>query len=558
MFDLIIKDGTLVDGTGNPAVKADVAIIGDRIAKIGNVNGAESIRTIDASGKIVTPGFIDLHTHLDAQIGWDPKMTPSSYHGVTTVLSGNCGVTFAPVSKKNRRFLAEVMEAVEDISADIIMDGLPWNWTSFGEYLDTIETLNPTLNFCGLVGHSAIRLEVMGDRSMDEGAQATDDELARICDLVKKSLEEGAAGFSTSRHLEHKIPDGRCTPGTFANTKETSAIQRAVIEGGGRGTLFQAVPNFTQFNQELEMLKIAAEGGCKVVFTTGGSRTNKVPDFLAEQNARGLEITAACHVRPSYAFFSLARLAPFRTPAWNDLMALPNIPQRLEALQDSAFRDTLVTEASKYGFALGAEAKYIHPLGTGECPNWDMDQQMSLQQIADREGKDPARVFVDRVRQSEGREFFNYWGHVKIPELQWRFMQQPHCIPVLGDAGAHVGMFTDADSTTFLLSELTRNRGIFSLPEAVYRITGKSAKMVGLKNRGELHEGWYADINVIDFDELDCRQPYFVNDLPHSGGRVVTESQGIDLTMVNGEIIIQNGVFTGTRPGQVIREFYRD
>ena len=229
MFDLIIKDGTVVDGTGNAEVKADVAVLGDRIAKIGNLNGANAKRTIDATGKIVTPGFVDLHTHLDAQIGWDPKMTPSSYHGVTTVLCGNCGVTFAPVSKKNRRFLAEVMEAVEDISADIIMDGLPWNWTTFGEYLDTIETLSPTLNFCGMVGHSAIRLEVMGDKSMDEGVQATDKELAQICDLVKRSLEEGAAGFSTSRHLEHRVPDGRCTPGTFADTSETSAIQRAVI-----------------------------------------------------------------------------------------------------------------------------------------------------------------------------------------------------------------------------------------------------------------------------------------------------------------------------------------
>ncbi len=558
MYDLMIKNGTVIDGSGAAGNKADIAVCGDRIAEIGQMNGAKAKRTIDATGKIVTPGFVDLHTHLDAQIGWDPKMTPSSYHGVTTVLSGNCGVTFAPVSKPNRRFLAEVMEAVEDISADIIMDGLPWDWTSFGEYLDTIETLNPTLNFCGMVGHSAVRLEVMGDKSMDQGAQANEEELAQICDLVRRSLEDGAAGFSTSRHLEHKVPDGRCTPGTFASTNETSAIQKAIVEGGGRGALFQTVPNFSQFNEELEILKTAAESGCKVVFTTGGSRTNKVPDFLAEQNAKGLDITAACHVRPSYAFFGLARLAPFRTPAWNDLMDLPTLGERVIALEDAALRDILVAEANEAGFAIGAEAKYIHPLGTGECPDWDMDQQMSLQQIADREGKDPARVFIDRIRRSEGREFFNYWGHVKIPELQWRFMKHPHCIPVLGDAGAHVGMFTDADSTTFLLSELTRNRGIFSLPEAIYRITGKSAQMIGLKERGELRKGWYADLNVIDYEQLNCKQPYYINDFPHNGGRVVTESQGINMTIVNGEIIIENGIFTGKSPGKVIREFHRE
>ena len=205
--DLIIKGGSVVDGTGSEAFQADIAIDGDSITRIGNLTDASAARTIDASGKIVTPGFVDLHTHLDAQVGWDPEMKSSSYHGVTTALIGNCGVTFAPVSKANHRTMAELMEAVEDIAADAIMDGLPWNWTSYGEYLDAVQNLQPALNVVGLAGHSAIRLEAMGDKSMDEGVQATDKELEHICALVKQSVEEGAVGFSTSRFLGHKVPD---------------------------------------------------------------------------------------------------------------------------------------------------------------------------------------------------------------------------------------------------------------------------------------------------------------------------------------------------------------
>jgi N-acyl-D-amino-acid deacylase len=556
--DMIIKNGSVLDGTGAEAIQADIAIDDGRISRIGDVNGAQAGRTIDASGKIVTPGFVDLHTHLDAQIGWEPKMTPSSYHGVTTVLAGNCGVTFAPVSKHNRRFLAEIMEAVEDISADAIMDGLPWDWTSYGEYLDTVESLNPTLNFCGMAGHSPIRLEAMGDKSMDEGVQATDEELEHICRLVRESLEQGAAGFSTSRFLSHKVPDGRNTPGTFSDEKEMTAIQRAIVEGGGKGALFQVAPDMqSRFDVELDMFRTGAEIGCQVLFSGGGGKTTRVPDFLAEQNAKGLRINTACHTRPSYTFFSLARLAPFKTPAWNDLMALPTLEDRVEALNSSELRDKLVKEGNEYGYSYNAEAQYLHPLGTGEVPDWDMDQKMSLQQIADREGEDPIRVYVNRLLQSEGREFFNYWGLARVPEYQWRYMQQPHCIPVLGDAGAHVGLFCDADSTTFLLSDLTRKRGIFTLPEAIYRITGKSAEILGLKERGELREGWHADINIIDYENLNCKQPYYVNDFPHNGGRVVTESTGIDATLVNGEIVIENGVFTGQRPGEVIRDFHR-
>ena len=212
--DTIISGATIIDGTGGEPISADIAIDGERISRIGDLTGVGAGRKIDAEGKIVTPGFVDLHTHLDAQVGWDPEMKSSSYHGVTTALIGNCGVTFAPVSQGNHRLLAELMEAVEDIGANAIMDGLPWNWSSYGEYLDSVQSLKPALNIVGLAGHSAIRFEAMGDKSMDEGVQATPSELEHIKRLVKESVEEGAVGFSTSRFLGHHVPDGRLTPRT--------------------------------------------------------------------------------------------------------------------------------------------------------------------------------------------------------------------------------------------------------------------------------------------------------------------------------------------------------
>ena len=251
-YDLIISGGTLIDGTGADAVKADLAVKNGKIERIGDLSQDSAAETIDATGKIVTPGFIDLHTHLDAQIGWDPLMSSSSFHGVTTAMIGNCGVSFAPCSTENREYLAKLMESVEDISADAILDGLPWDWNSYGEYLDSIERLNPALNVVGLVGHSAVRFEAMGDKSMDEGQQADDQELEHMVQMVKQAVEEGAVGFSTSRFLQHLVPDGRCTPGTWADLRETKAMQEAVVKAGGTGGLYQSANDMaTRFETEL-------------------------------------------------------------------------------------------------------------------------------------------------------------------------------------------------------------------------------------------------------------------------------------------------------------------
>ncbi len=560
---MIISGGTLVDGTGAEPRKADVAVDDGVISRVGDLSEAEAERTIDATGKLVTPGFVDLHTHLDAQIGWDPEMRPSSYHGVTTALIGNCGVTFAPCAEDNRSYLAKLMEAVEDIAADAIMDGLPWNWTSFGEYLDSLQTLRPALNVVGMCGHSAIRFEAMGDKSCDEGVQADERELKRIVELVEESVEGGAVGFSTSRFLGHRVPDGRLTPGTWADERETTAIQKAVVEAGGRGGLFQAAPDMrTRYEIERQMFETGAELGCQVLFSggtgpQGDGGVSSWEDFLGRNNEAGRRITSICHTRPSGSFFGLAQQAFLRTPAWAELMKLPSIAERVAEMKKPEVREKLISEAIENG-GFGQTARILHPMGFGDYPDYDLENQKNLQKLADEAGKDPVEVYVDRLIESEGKELWNLWAFGGALQNQWNYMRLPYVIPMLGDAGAHVGQFTDADSPTFLLGELTRDRGVYTVQEAVHRISGQSAEVLGLKKRGEVREGWHADLNVIDYDELKSCHPEYVNDFPHNGGRLVVKSKGYDATIVAGQVVIENGEYTGNRPGEVIRDFIRD
>jgi len=559
--DLIIAGGTVLDGSGAPGVRADIAVDGGRITRIGDLGDARAAKTIDATGKIVTPGFVDLHTHLDAQVGWDPLLRSSCYHGVTTAVIGNCGVTFAPVAVAHRAKLAKLMESVEDISADAIMDGLPWNWTTYGGYLDALQSLRPALNIVGLVGHSSIRYEAMGERSMDEGAQPSDDELDHIVRMVRESVAEGAVGFSTSRFLGHKVPDGRLTPGTFADARETEAIQRAVVEGGGVGGIFQAAPDFqSRFGTELTMFERGAALGCHVLFSGGAGRSEdggvaRFSEFLERNNDAGRRITGICHTRPSGALFGLAKASPFATPAWKALMRLPTVAEKHAVLRDPAQRAMLISEAKDSGFRV--DPALLHPLGTGATPDYDLDGKSSLAQIAERDGRDAVDVYVDRLLASEGRELFNLWAFGASLGNQWRYMRMKHCVPMLADTGAHVGILIDADSPTFLLSELTRKRGVFTLPDAVHRITGQSAKVLGLRQRGEIRVGWHADLNVIDYDRLETCQPEYVNDFPHNGGRFIVKGQGYSATIVGGRIVTEHGYHTGQRPGQVIREFQR-
>lgn len=307
------------------------------------------------------------------------------------------------------------------------------------------------------------------------------------------------------------------------------------------------------------MFEQGAEAGCQVLFSGGagpdGERLKVMLDYLARNNQAGRRITSICHTRPSGALFGLAKACPFSTPAWGALMQLPTIADRVAELRNPVKRAMLIAEAKQSGFRV--QPSMLHPLGNGQRPQYDLDRKASLAQIAEQSGSDPVDVFVERLLESDGRELFNLWAFGGHLENQWRYMQQEHCVPMLADTGAHVGILIDADSPTFLLSDLTRKRNVFTLPEAVHKITGKSAKVLGLKQRGEIHPGWHADLNVIDYDKLETLHPEFVHDFPHNGGRFIVRSEGYVATLVAGRSIVENGYHTGQRPGQVIREFHR-
>lgn len=579
--DLVIKNGTLIDGSGSEPIRADVIVNDGRITGIGDSGLEKAEQVLDATGRIVTPGFIDAHTHLDAQVGWDPALTSSIYHGITTVLVGNCGVTFAPVSPGNESKLAEIMEGVEDISAKAIMTGLPWSWTGYGGYLDAVQALKPALNIVGLVGHAAVRYDVMGDRAIEHDAVPTDAEIVAIAARVRESVAAGAVGFSTSRLHGHAVPDGRQMPGTFARMKELRAIQQAVVEGGGHGAIFQFVPEINSLGRtmvevfkgadpeilldpsktrEFLVMTAAAEAGCHVMFSGGAlpfgdGCVGILKDFLESSNARGRRITTLIHSRPSGSLLGLAQLPPFKGPAWAALVSLPTLDQRLDALRDPSKRAVLVKEAREFGFRL--PPAQIHPMGVGEKPNYDLDSRASLADLAREAGVDPIELVVDRLIASDGRELFNGWNFGANLEAQWRLMQSANCLPGLGDAGAHVGEIIDADSTTFVLASLARDRGIMTIPKAVHKLTGMPASVLGLKERGQVKEGWHADLNIIDLEALGSTQPVYQHDFPYNGGRFVVQSTGYDATIVGGQVVIQKGELTGQRPGQVIREFLR-
>ena len=556
--DVIIKGGTVIDGTGSAGVRADVAIDADRITAIGDLSAAVADRVIDATGKVVTPGFVDLHTHLDAQVAWDPYMTSSSWHGVTTVLTGNCGVTFAPVAESSRSYLAELMESVEDIPREAILGGLPWDWETFPEYLDSVQRLRPALNVVGLLGHCAVRYHVMGERSMTDEPPTADD-LARMREIAAEAVAGGAVGFSTSRILVHTVPDGRKVPGTFAPIDEYLAVADGMNESGGG--LFQAVLDFdTKFQHELELLRAMARRGGHVLFSGGvGNGNTDAAAFwdktLGDIRANDGQITSVAMTRPSGSLMGLHQVPPVGSSKWRAVMALPTMEQRLAALADAGTRAELIEDGKSRG--TWYDPQYIYPLGPGAVPDYAVDGGDSLAVIAEREGRHPVEVIIDRLLESEGRELFNVWFFNRNRANMPSFLNLDGVCPGLGDAGAHAGQICDADAPTHYLAYWCRDRQITSLPDAIHRLTAKPAAVLGLIDRGTLAVGKHADINVFDPERLQVGYPEYVNDFPNGKGRLRVGATGYAATLVNGEVVTENGANTGARPGRVVREFKR-
>jgi N-acyl-D-amino-acid deacylase len=555
--DLIIRNGTIVDGTGASGFAGDVAVDGDRITAIGDLSSETATREINATGMIVSPGFIDLHTHLDAQVAWDPLLTSSSWHGVTTVLIGNCGVTFAPVKPDDRVFLAEMMESVEDVPREAILGGLSWGWNTYPEYLDALQEMRPALNMVGMVGHCAVRYNVMGERSLgDEVATAAELDRMRAC--VEESVAGGAVGFSTSRILLHTIPDGRYVPGTLAPIDEYLAIADGMNAGGGG--LFQAVNDFaTKPEHEFTLLREMARAGGDVLFSGGpgnGSGTaqiDKMGGFLSDINANVGRMTMATQTRPSGSLCGLAQISPVKGVRWKALMGLPTIPDRVAALKDPAVRAGLVEEGKTKG--LWYDANLIYPLGTGSTPDYSETNGRSVAKRAEELGVHPVDFVIDRLIASDGAELFNTWFFTRNVDGLEQILRFDNVYPGLADTGAHAGQICDADMTTHFLTYWHRTRNLTSLPEAVRKITAMPAGVLGLKDRGTLRVGSHADINVFDINTLESQHPTYANDFPNGAGRLKIRSRGYAATLVNGVVVTEQGENTGHRPGRVIREF---
>ena len=555
--DIVIRGGLIVDGTGSEPYIGDIAVENDAIVAIGKVDG-NGKREIDAKGHAVTPGFVDLHTHLDAQAGWDPDLTPIVWHGVTTALIGNCGVTFAPCKPEDRAYLAGMMESVEDIPSSVILNGLPWNWESYGEYLDSLEKLDPAINLVGMVGHCAIRTYVMGERGVDD--EPTADEINQMAELVGQSVAEGAIGFSSSRLVAHKMPDGRSIPGTFAKTEEMVAIAKAVGENNG---LVQNVLEYSRLDSELAILReqaLAAQ--TRVIFTaphipgTAG-RANAYADTIESMLDEGIDITGLALPR-SFGFLSgLKTNIMFMSPAWRELIAL-DFPERLAAIKNDETRTTLIKEANDMGQgnagpSIDSWVSNFYWLGDGDTPHYTKGADESLPAMAKAADESPAETWLRYMLETNGEALFHVrFGNHDYAAME-EFLKNDWILPSLGDTGAHLTQIIDAGWATFMLSHWHREKGTFTLAETIRMLTSAQARILGFADRGTLAVGMRADINVIDVDKITEGQPSLVRDFPDDTPRLTQKSTGYLATICNGSIIVENGELTGSRAGRVLR-----
>ncbi|MGZ4802247.1 MAG: N-acyl-D-amino-acid deacylase family protein [Acidimicrobiia bacterium] len=557
--DLVIRNGQVVDGTGAEPVDADVAIDGDRITAIGAVD-EHGRRELDADGQLVTPGFVDIHTHLDAQLAWDPIGSSSCWHGVTSVVLGNCGVTFAPCKPEDRRTLAEMMESVEDIPADSIMEGLDWDWESYGEYLDAVDRMPKGINAGGMVGHCAVRIHAMGERALDE-APATGADVDAMCGLVAEAIDAGALGFSTSRTALHRVPDGRVVPGTHADPRELLAI--AQVMGDRQRGVFEAAPALGERGAdgerrtqgEVAMLgEISRRTGRPATF--GLSQTKRVPgihtdalETVEQQNGLGADLRPQTTARGIGLLFGPACRTPFDgAPAWKALRDLP-LPEKLALMRDPQRRAELV--AATEGLpTIPMDELYVLPEGDAR---YDLGPDDTLGAEAKRRNVSPAEAFLQLVDERDGNVLVN-WPFLNddIAAVE-TMLRHPATVMGLADAGAHVGMIMDSSQPTFFLTYWIRDHGLSSIGEGIRRLTSDTADLFGVTDRGVLRPGAFADVNVIDLEGMRLPQPSYVNDFPMGAGRYVQRASGYTATIVNGSVFMENGEHTGALAGRLLR-----
>ena len=484
-FDIVIRGGDVVDGTGARTKKADVAIAGDRIVAIGQVEG-KGAQEIDATGKVVTPGFVDIHTHLDAQLAWDPIGSSSCWHGITSVVMGNCGVTFAPVKTEDISHLAEMMESVEDIPREAILQGLPWDWRTYGEYLSFLDGLPKGINVGGMVGHVAVRWNVMGEESLDE-EPATAEQVAQMCDLVDEAIGAGALGFSTSRTLLHRTPDGRPIPGTFADDEELFAFAD-VLGRHGKG-VFESAPRFEKAGADWSGLKHEIKTLGEVTRRSGRPSTfglvyNAVrPDMsdvalaeVAAENRKGAELRPQTTCRPIGVVLGIQHRTPWARAGetWKSMQDM-NLGERLALIRDSNTRRMLIEEANNPEKIHGGGSAMVDLsrlyLLDAENPDYRVGPEGTLEAKAAQAGVTPVEYFLAETDRSDGSVMLSLPILNQDYEAIETMMADEAIVMGLADAGAHVGQIMDSSQPTYFLSHWVRDTGFFTLEEGVRRIT---------------------------------------------------------------------------------------
>lgn len=566
-YDLVITGGTVVDGTGAPARLADVAIKGDRIAAVDVLPTADVMsagRVIDATDRIVTPGFVDLHSHLDAQIGWDPTMSSSCWHGVTSVVMGNCGMTFAPVRPGQAELLATAMESVEDIPASCILAGLPWDWESYGEYLDTISTFPLGLNAGGYVGDVAVRLYVAGDAACEPDFQATKQQLQEMAAQVESAMQAGAFGYSISRSLFHRVRDGRNVPGTWSDPSEFFAIA-ASLKTLGRGVL-ESAPRYNFENspgsrvaEELAwMAEISRELGRPFSFNLQqirslGDHYREVLELAAEANAAGAQLRPQITPRSVGVLFSFAANTLIDDlPSFQPLLGL-DLAGRLAGIRDPQLRARLIEEGSTKSQGSFEIMYLMEAVGSTGSAQYVYSEKDSIAGIALRSGVSPVEAYLDEMDRSEGKSIVNWPVMNEREDAIKEMVLSPVSIMGLADAGAHATQIMDASQPTYFLSHWVRDEQVVSLEEGIRRLTSDTASFIGYRDRGVLTEGAFADLNVIDLEALALETPEIVHDFPGGAPRFVQRARGIDYTLVNGQAFMEHGVHTGALAGRVLR-----
>ena len=565
MYDLVIKNGIIYDGTGQTPFEGDIGIKHGKIKSIGKIKGPAK-KEIEAGDRIVTPGFVDIHTHYDGQVTWDPYLRPSTYHGVTTVVMGNCGVGFSPCKPEERDWLISLMEGVEDIPGTALHEGISWQWESFPEYLDTLENKPLAIDVGTQIPHGAVRAYVMGQRGIDR-EEATPEEINRMSQIVKEAVQAGAFGFSTSRTEKHRDSSGALTPSITAHKNELVSIANSI--GELNSGVLQGISDFYDFESEFDIFKEMSQSSGRPISITV-EQMDQRPDWW-HQLLDGIEaaqndgINMYGQVPPRATGINMgltATLNPFTFyPSFYDL-STKSLEEKVGTMRDLKFKKKLLSEQPvSIGNPLVEEItqSFNKMFRLGDPANYEPDPDSSFKAIAKKQNISPQEVAYDCLLEKEGKALiyhplFNYLpGNLDFVE---KMLNHPYSISGLGDAGAHCGAISDASFPTTLIQHWGRDRTRgkkIPLEKLISMQTLETSRLLGISDRGVLKEGYKADINVIDFDNLTLHEPEVLHDLPAGGRRLVQKASGYEYTIVSGQIAFKNGEATGALNGRLIR-----